>query len=291
MAKFITGKELETAVYNIIWEAAGQLMIVSPYIRLDNYFRDLFKRHINNPKLHILIVFGKNEGNVSKSLSQSDFDFFKQFPNVSVVYVPNLHAKYYGNELQGVITSINLHDHSFLNNIEFGVYSEVNLLNMITGSAEKSAWTTAWNIALENEAVFIKRPVYDKKIFSKSFVKSDILHDTTEKFYKSFHFGNKNSVIKKFMEFPEFVELGSVPSTRPERPEAVNESQKTTSKTELTGYCIRTGVKIPFDPSRPFSDEAFRTWVQYGNVDFPEQFCHKTGQRSNGRTSKRRPIL
>ena len=38
MAKFITGKELEDAVYSIIWDAEQTLMIVSPFVKLDNYF-------------------------------------------------------------------------------------------------------------------------------------------------------------------------------------------------------------------------------------------------------------
>ena len=35
MSKFITGKELEDAVYNIIWDAQDTLLIVSPYIKLE----------------------------------------------------------------------------------------------------------------------------------------------------------------------------------------------------------------------------------------------------------------
>ena len=30
--KFITGKELEEAIYDIIWKAEEKLLIVSPYI-------------------------------------------------------------------------------------------------------------------------------------------------------------------------------------------------------------------------------------------------------------------
>lgn len=118
MAKFVTGEELEKVVYDIIWDAENTLIIVSPYIKLDQYFQRLFDKHSNNPKLHIIIVFGKNEGAVNRSLSKQDFDFFKKFLNVSIVYVPNLHAKYYGNEKKGVIPSINLYDYSFKNNIE-----------------------------------------------------------------------------------------------------------------------------------------------------------------------------
>ncbi|HEY4650264.1 MAG TPA: hypothetical protein VIG72_02570, partial [Pontibacter sp.] len=57
------------------------------------------------------------------------------------------------------------------------------------------------------------------------------------------------------------------------------------------GYCIRTGVEIPFNPDRPLSYEAYQIWNQFGDIDYPERFCHFTGEPSKGETSVRRPIL
>ena len=280
MAKFITGKELEKAVYDIIWEAGKTLLIVSPFIKLGDYFKQLFDKHVNNPKLHIIVVFGKNEGAVSKSMSKSDFDYFKKFINISVIYVPNLHAKYYGNETKGVITSINLYDYSFINNIEFGVYSEVNLVNSFTSNSDHDAFDQSIQIAEANEAVFIKRPVYEIKFIGKNYVKSDVLFDITDKFYSGF--SKKPTANKKFSDFPEFVELGSAPTERPPREDF---------EKPVTGFCIRTGEKIPFNPKQPYSVQAYKSWAFYGNRDFPENFCHKTGVPSNKRTSMNHPIL
>ena len=42
MAKFITGQELEKVITDTIWEAEHVLLIVSPFIRLDDYFKKLF---------------------------------------------------------------------------------------------------------------------------------------------------------------------------------------------------------------------------------------------------------
>ncbi|PKV75729.1 phospholipase D family protein [Pontibacter ramchanderi] len=58
-----------------------------------------------------------------------------------------------------------------------------------------------------------------------------------------------------------------------------------------TGFCIRTGVKISFNPERPLSYDAFQVWNQFGDIDYPERFCHFSGEPSNGETSVRRPIL
>ena len=285
MAKFITGENLENAVYEIIWEAESNLLIVSPFIKLDDYFKRLFDKHMNNPKLHILIVFGKNEKEVSRSLSKNDFDYFKKFLNVSIVYIPNLHAKYYGNEKKGVITSINLYDYSFKNNVEFGVYSEINILSKFTTNADNEAWQTCYELAEKNEAIFIKRPVFEKKILSsllgKNYIKSDTLHDTTEKFYSSWN-RNRDNQIKTLEDFPFELELGSEQNIRPNRAEIENPTK---------GFCIRTGEKIEFNLKKPFTYQAYRSWASFGNENYPENFCHKTGKPSNGKTSMRKPIL
>ena len=57
------------------------------------------------------------------------------------------------------------------------------------------------------------------------------------------------------------------------------------------GYCIRTGVEIPFNIEKPMSYEAFKVWNKYGDSDFPEKFCHFSGESSNEETSVNKPIL
>ena len=285
MSKFITGVELEETISKIIWETKKTLLIVSPFIKLDDYFKKLFDNHLNNPEIHILIVFGKNENNISRSLSKNDFEYFKNFLNISIIYVSNLHAKYYGNEKKGVITSINLYDYSFKNNIEFGVYSELNIVNKLTNKTEKDAWETCWKIAEESEAVFVKRPVYQKKLLSiilgKNYVKSDILLDTTEKFYSGIGNNNRNA-IKTILDFKEEIILGSEEQNIPTR----NEIEKPTN-----GFCIRTGQKITFNPKMPFCDYSYISWKSFLNYDYKENYCHRTGKESFGKTSMRKPIL
>ena len=203
--------------------------------------------------------------------------------NVSIIYVPNLHAKYYANEVKGIVTSINLYDYSFKNNIEFAIFSEVSLINF-TKSADQLAWQTSWEIAETHEAVFIKRPVYEKKLLSalmgKNYIKSDILHDTTGKFYSQF--GDKKSQIKKLTDFPNEVTLGSTSSDRPSRDEI---------EVQTHGFCIRTGAKIPFNLKRPYSEQAYKSWLVYKNHDYPEKYCHKTGKESKGKTTMKNPVL
>lgn len=57
------------------------------------------------------------------------------------------------------------------------------------------------------------------------------------------------------------------------------------------GFCIRTGVPIPFNVEKPMSYEAFKSWSKYSDPDYPEKFCHFSGEPSYGETSVSRPIL
>jgi hypothetical protein len=63
------------------------------------------------------------------------------------------------------------------------------------------------------------------------------------------------------------------------------------SQAKQNGYCIRTGVEIPFDIEKPLSLEAYKKWKKFGNKNYPEKFCHFSGEPSNGETSFNEPIL
>ena len=58
-----------------------------------------------------------------------------------------------------------------------------------------------------------------------------------------------------------------------------------------TGYCIRTGVEIPFNIEKPLSKEAYKKWNEYADPEYKEKYCHFSGEPSNGETSVSKPIL
>jgi hypothetical protein len=39
------------------------------------------------------------------------------------------------------------------------------------------------------------------------------------------------------------------------------------------------------------SYDAFKEWNKFGNPDYPEKFCHFSGEASHGETSHNKPIL
>jgi phosphatidylserine/phosphatidylglycerophosphate/cardiolipin synthase-like enzyme len=66
---------------------------------------------------------------------------------------------------------------------------------------------------------------------------------------------------------------------------------KAQSATKAKGFCIRTGVEIPFNMDKPLSYEAYKSWSKYNDPDYAEKYCHFSGEPSHGETSVSRPIL
>jgi hypothetical protein len=284
MSKFLTGSDLEDAITSIIWDAKEVLLIMCPFIKLDDYFIKLFNNHENNDKLRIIIVFGKNQQDISKSLSLTDYNFFKKFKNITIVYVPNLHAKYYGNEKKGMITSINMYDHSFKNNIEFGVYSEASFLNLgLNKTTDMEAWETCWDIIEKNEVIFAKRPVYQKNFLSsitgKKYIESRVLYDVTDNIYSS------KREVKLYDDFPLEIDLNSKENKKPSRLEVEKESLKLVEKPEA--FCIRCSVSIFRNPYYPYCSNCYKAWNRYSKDEYQlERYCHICGNQHNSKKAQ-----
>lgn len=283
MAKFLTGNELNSELEKLFERADDQIILISPYIKLHDRYASTLKTKLSNHKLEITIVFGKNEEDMSRSMKQDDFNFFKEFPNIQIRYEKRLHAKYYANESAAILTSMNLYSYSQDNNIEAGVMTKATLLGNlasnfmtnVTGedSFDNQAWTYFKRVIDQSELLFHKTPQYESGMLglTKKYKESKVEVDKlTEFFSGKFESTNrKDNYERKKVEAPQQVH------------------EKVTSK----GFCIRTGKQIPFNADRPFSDEAFKSWNQFKKDDYPEKFCHYSGEPSNGETSKAKPIL
>lgn len=316
MAEFITDKQLDDKLTDIIWNAKKELIILSPFIRLDDYCKNVvFKKLKNNPELEIIIVFGKNEGETQRSLTPADLQLFKEYSNITIIYCKNLHAKYYANENEALLTSLNLLGKSMTENVEYGIYFQNSKLSLEKLYTDSISYTN--QVITDNPCVFIKRPVFKKTNLglTKKYVESKVLYDVTDalyknrdfekKYYNDFEYDILETDIKPTRE--EYIpETKSIPrqqtyrtnSYQPteyvakekEHQKYVN-SKDNRNQDEEYGYCIRTGVRIPFDPQRPFSLEAYHSWANFENWNYKENYCHKTGRDSNGRTSMANPIL
>ena len=210
------------------------------------------------------------------------------------MYVPALHAKYYANDTMGVVTSINLYDFSFRNNIEFGVLYERKGIGLIGKNTDTEVWDASMDMANEHEAVFVKRPVFQKNFLSRNYMKSMVLLDRTPELYsgKALTRG-----AKRLEDFDEELNLDDLHSKMTTREEVEKKAGLTYSapkpaapKPPEPGYCIRTGAKIPFNPKQPFSKQAYQSWSKFKNEEYAEKYCHYSGEPYNGETCLKHPF-
>jgi hypothetical protein len=284
MAKFLTGNELNAELETIFEKAESLLVLISPYIKLHDRYASTLRAKKDNHKLKIIIVFGKNEEDISKSMKQEDFMFFKDFPNIQIRYEKRLHAKYYANDSSAILTSMNLYDYSQDKNIEAGVLAKVsilgnianNIMSNVTGEDgfDNQAWTYFKRVIDQSELLFERVPQYDNGLLGigKKYRDSKIEIDELSKF-----FGSKSK--------STFTTGNTQRGESNRNPPPISESKR------QSGFCIRTGKPINFNPKMPFCDDAYQSWSNFKNEEYPEKYCHYSGEPSNGETTKARPIL
>lgn len=115
----------------------------------------------------------------------------------------------------------------------------------------------------EMGALIDKNDPADKELFEEAMKEVEFIDGTSERF--------------------EFATKG--------REKETEDRKRNRSAADGNGFCIRTGVAIPFNIEKPLSKEAYKKWNEYGDENYPEKYCHFSGEPSNGETSVKQPIL
>lgn len=269
MAKFLEGNKLNVELENILENAEEILILITPFIRLHDRYASILKTKLEDYDLRIVVVFGKNEDNLSKSFKPEDFHFFKKFTNIEIRYEKRLHAKYYANESHAIISSMNLYSYSQDNNIEVGVLTKSTLLSIVPGAdgLDQEAAIYFERVINQSELLYKTEPILERGMmgFKKSLKGENVLVDKLSEFLKN---------PSKF-----------------EKTKKEKNSKKLETKNKKVGYCIRTGEEIPFNLEKPLSYKAYQAWAKYKDSDYPEKYCHFSGEESNKKTSVAKPIL
>jgi hypothetical protein len=121
--EFLFDNQLIAAVEKLIRDAKKELIVISPFIDLDHRIQDALREKQSKYDFELCVLFGKNEDNCYKSIKRDSLEFLKQFPNIEIRYNERLHAKFYQNDFQFIMTSLNLYDFSLAKNIEVGIIS------------------------------------------------------------------------------------------------------------------------------------------------------------------------
>jgi len=219
MAKFLNTTGISYLLEELIKNTSDRLILVSPYLQLNNRIKELIT-NLNLQKKDIRIIYRENK------LHPDENNWLAGQTGIGTSLCNNLHAKCYINEREAIITSMNLYNFSQQNNNEMGIH--------ITKAADEELYNDALKEVQRLLAVSEEIRVTVQKVVAKA---------------------------------------------------AVNTTK------QPTGYCIRTGVPIPFNIEKPMSLEAYRKWEEYGNEDYPEKYCHFSGEQSNGETSLKQPVL
>lgn len=180
MTRFLTGPNLDNEIESIISEAKTKLLLVSPYVSLSDRMKNLLVEKTTQPELEIIVVFRgellkgdelaeRRAKNESVYRNMPKIDFWATLPNVKIVSLNDLHAKFYANEEKGVITSLNLYEYSFKHNVEYGCLLEKNIGD---NSYEDAKTYTEKLLEEWGRVVYAKVPQFRKKKGEKVYVGS-----------------------------------------------------------------------------------------------------------------------
>ncbi|MGE0973262.1 phospholipase D family protein (plasmid) [Klebsiella sp. WOUb02] len=114
MVQILNTTGLNYHLEQTICNAEERIILISPYLKLSARIRELIEDK-NRMKVDIRIIYGKSE------LNPKDHEWLVSLPYVRLSFCQNLHAKFYANESQSLICSLNLYDFSQINNHELGV--------------------------------------------------------------------------------------------------------------------------------------------------------------------------
>ena len=281
MIEVVQGHILNERLDEIIRNATERLMLVSPYIRLHHRTVDALKLLKQTPEIRLTVCFGKAEGQYEKSFHNDALELLKEMPNIRIVYEERLHAKFYANDNASLFTSMNLYDYSVDNNIEVGVFAADE-----SRSGKKLA-AAGWDYFIEvidnAVEVFDRRPNIEKGFLGLtrgSYIDSTTLRDDL----------HASPEVSKFTR-PKKAVVNPTFETDVKPKKAAEKEKSAKPAATLMGFCIRTGEEIPFNRDVPMSPKAFNSWVRFEDGEYPERYCHFSGEPSYGQTSMSMPIL
>ena len=284
--EFLTGHKLNAAIEDIIRNAEHELLIVSPYIHLHERFVEAFKTLYDKPNVRVTLLFGKANGDKTSTFHTDSIAFFKSLPNIEIAHRKNLHAKFYANEDESIMTSMNLYAYSQDVNIETGYRVDNRESKNQARQAQNDAWNHFDDIFDGADHMFNKEAQFESRLLglSKKYIGSKIELDVLDE--KASPTGTPFSKRRK----PRTKRTAKA-KTQPDA--QTIRAEKNAASTATMGYCIASGASIPLNVVKPMAYASYKKWVDEtgGDPKAPMKYCHFSGEASDGKTSVSRPIL
>jgi len=177
---FVFDNQLNATLENIIKESDQSLLLISPYIDLDEKTKDSLKEKIKISDFELRVLYGKNK----KNIKQDSLDFFKSFPNVEIRYNERLHAKFYLGDYKFLLSSMNLYKYSIHNNIEVGILGKHKIKGKLLRILKAPDYMVLNGVeSLSSELFGTKKEENPIQKFIKIFSNSELLfkHQTERK--------------------------------------------------------------------------------------------------------------
>src|SRR3989344_7286913 len=114
MAKFLDTFGISNEIAQLIKGAKDKLYIISPYLQIDERFKQMLKDK-DRMKLDVRIIYREIK------LQPQENNWLKSLKYIRTSLCKNLHAKCYLNENEAIVTSMNLYKFSQENNEEMGI--------------------------------------------------------------------------------------------------------------------------------------------------------------------------
>ncbi len=236
MAKFLDGPSVQSSLTDLIKNTERELFIISPYLKISTMMKN-YLVSIDRKNIPISIIYRSDV-----KINDDDKAFFNDLDNLKLYHCENLHTKCFMNENMGIISTMNLHEHSQTHNWEMGIrFSKKDDPEIYTDVTKE---------------LKIMGPHLTKHTFEKKVAEPQQKYQTASS--------------------PK-----SPPRTVHKPTEAPNKGLITKILDKVTGeaaYCIRCGKGLPrFDLQKPYCETCFASWARYKNPKYKEKFCHGCG--------------
>lgn len=113
--EIISSSEHSVLIEKMINDSDKFLIIVSPFLKIHSRLKILLTDASNRCN-NLIFIFRES------SLSPNEQKWLQSIKNTTLINVKELHSKIYLNENSILLTSLNLHEYSQVNNFELGVF-------------------------------------------------------------------------------------------------------------------------------------------------------------------------
>lgn len=250
MAKFLNGPGVQASLTDLFKDTNKELFIISPYLKISPVVKN-YLVSVDSRNIPISIIYRSDS-----AINNDDMALFKSLNNLKLYHCANLHTKCFMNESTGIISTMNLHEHSQIHNWEMGIrFTKADDAEMYA-EVTKELRSMGPHLTSQMVAPRVEEPEQKYTTAPVKKAPQKLAHKPTEA-------PNKGLITKI---------LDSV----------IGEE----------AYCIRCGKTLEkFDLQHPYCEKCYASWAKYKNPQYKEKHCHACGgEKTGSRISFEKPV-